>query len=322
MDPVFLLFAVAVFLAVVLALEGLYNVWASSRSAEAQRIAQRLAALRGELQAEVRIERQEATPRLPWFQRLLDRSPSGQTLTRHVKASGMAVSPGELLILSAGLFFVGLLAPTLLGRPLLMGAALGLALALLPWWRVSSRKAKRVARFEAQFPEALDLMGRAMRAGHAFPTAVKMAGEELPDPLGRDFRILFDEINYGVPTHEALNRMAERVPLPDVSFFVVAVMIQRESGGNLAELLDKISEIVRSRLKLLGDVRTLSAEGRLSAQILTALPFGVAFAVNLANPKFMSLLWTDPTGQRMVAVALFLMVLGVLWMRSIIRIRV
>jgi tight adherence protein B len=149
-----------------------------------------------------------------------------------------------------------------------------------------------------------------------------MVAEELPEPLGQDFRILFDEINYGVPTHEALARLAERVPLPDVSYFVVAVMIQRDSGGNLAELLDKISAIVRERLKLHGEVRTLSAEGRLSAYILTALPFAVALVVHFTNPRFMAVLWTDPTGMRMVGAALVMMVLGVWWMRQIIRIRV
>ena len=192
----------------------------------------------------------------------------------------------------------------------------------LPWWRVAGRRNKRIELIERQFPEALDLMGRAMRAGHSFPSAVKMVADEMAEPLGHDFRILFDEMNYGVPANEALVHLAERVPVSDVSYFVVAVMIQRESGGNLAELLDKISIIVRDRLKLLGEVRTLSAEGRLSAIILTALPFGVGLVVNLLNPEFMAVLWHDPLGLRMVGVAVFMMVLGILWMRSIIRIRV
>ena len=204
----------------------------------------------------------------------------------------------------------------------IFGAALGLALAIVPWWRVASRRSARIERIERQFPEALDLMGRSMRAGHAFPSAVKMVAEEMPEPLGSDFRILFDEMNYGVPTSEALAHLAERVPVPDVSYFVVAVMIQRESGGNLAELLDSIAKIVRQRLQLLGEVRTLSAEGKLSAYILTGLPFGVALMVNLLNPDFMAVLFTDPMGHRMVGVALFMMLLGILWMRSIIRIRV
>ena len=204
-------------------------------------------------------------------------------------------------------------------RPILTAL---LVLALLPWWRVAKRRRARIERIERQFPEALDLMGRAMRSGHAFPSAVKMVADEMPDPLGHDFRILFDEMNYGVSANDALAHLADRVPVPDVSYFVVAVMIQRESGGNLAELLDKIAAIVRDRLKLLGEVRTLSAEGKLSAIILTALPFCVGLVVNLVNPKFMDVLWTDPAGLRMVGVALFMMLVGILWMRKIIQIRV
>lgn len=322
MDPTFALFTVIAFLAVVLALEGLYNLWASTRSAEARRIAGRLAALSGELRpAEASLER-SPQGEASGLQRLLDRFEAGRGLGKWVQSSGLALTPAKLLLASAALASVGLLAQVLLGWPATVCAALGLALAVLPWWRVSAARNKRVARFENQFPEALDLMARALRAGHAFPNAVKMVGEELADPLGRDFRILFDEMNYGVPTNEALARLAERVPLPDVSYFVVAVVIQRESGGNLAELLDKISAIVRARLKLLGEVRTLSAEGRLSAVILTGLPFAVGIVVNIVNPAFMAVLWIDPAGLRMAGVALFLMVLGMLWMRKIIRIRV
>lgn len=322
MDTLFVLFAVLGFLSVVLALEGAYNLWASKSSAEARRIAQRLAALKGELVGETRLERIQEQQRLAWFQRLLDSHPAGAQLARWVRAAGVSVTPGELIVLSVGLGLIGLLTPALIGRPPVLGLAIGVALAAAPWLRVSMLRARRVARFELQFPEALDLMGRAMRAGHALPTAVKMAGDELPEPLARDFRVLFDEMNYGVPINDALARMAERVPLADVGYFVVAVMIQRESGGNLAELLDKIASIVRERLKLMGQVRTLSAEGRLSAIILTALPFCVGFVVNLVNPKFMQVLWTDPMGLRMVGVALFMMVAGILWMRRIIRIRV
>ena len=234
----------------------------------------------------------------------------------------MAVSAAELIVRSAALGAFGFFLPGLLGKPPIFGAVLGLLLAVLPWWRVSGRRRKRIERIERQFPEALDLMSRAMRAGHAFPSAIKMVADEMAEPLGRDFRILFDEMNYGVPTSDALKHLADRVPVPDVSYFVVAVMIQRESGGNLAELLDKIATIVRARLTLLGEVRTLSAEGKLSAYILTSLPFGVALMVNLVNPTFMEVLWTDPLGLKMVGVALFMMLLGVLWMRSIIRIRV
>ena len=322
MDIVMLLFWLLGFLAVVAALEGLYNLWASNASAQARRIRDRLAALRGETMAEVAIERVQQGRRLPWFQNLLDRVEPGRRLSAWVRASGTNASAGELILLSGGLAMVGLLLPGLLGRPPIFGLAVGLLFGVMPWLRVGQQRARRVARFERQFPEALDLMARALRAGHAFPTAIKMVGEEVPEPLGREFRILFDEMNYGVSAPDALAHLAGRVPLADVSYFVVAVMIQRESGGNLAELLDKISAIVRARLKLLGDVRTLSAEGRLSAIILTCLPFVVALVINLINPQFMSVLWTDPVGVKLIAAALVLMILGVLWMRQIVRIRV
>ena len=322
MDPSFVLFAVVAFLAVVLSLEGLYNLWASHRSPEARRIAARLDALAGDPVTRAGIERVKQAQRLPWANQLIGRWAPVRALQRWITASALTVSPAELLLMSGALGLSGLLLPSALGKPPVIGAALGLALAVLPWWRVAHRRQQRIERIERQFPQALDLMSRAMRAGHAFASAVRMVAEELPDPLGQDFRILFDEMNYGVPANTALAHLAERVPLPDVSYFVVAVMIQRESGGNLAELLDKIAVIVRDRLKLHGEIRTLSAEGRLSAVILTALPFGVAVVVNAVNPKFMSVLWTDPDGLRMVGMALFMMVVGMLWMRQIIRIRV
>ncbi len=322
MDFTFALFLVLGFLAVVLALEGLYNLWASHRSDEARRISSRLAALRGEVRTEISLQRVQQRQRLPWLQDLVNSTGPGERLSLHVRTSGLQVSATELMLLSVVLAVVGFAIPALIGRPPVLGAALALGLAWLPWWRVSSARNKRVEKFEQQFPDALDMMGRAMRAGHAFPTAVKMCGDEVSEPMGRDFRLLSDEMNYGVPAAEALQNLASRVPLPDVSYFVVAVMIQRESGGNLAELLDSISAILRARLKLMGEVRTLSAEGKLSAIILTALPFGVALMVNLVNPEFMKVLWTDPVGLKVVGGALFLMMLGILWMRSIIRIRV
>lgn len=322
MDLSFLMFALAAFVAVVLCLEGLYNLWASRHSPQARRITARLEALAGDPVTRASIERVQQAQRLPRLNELLGRTAPGRALQAWVVTSGLQVSAAELLIMSGALGLLGLVLPSTLGKPAVLGAALGLALAVLPWWRVAHARRQRIERIERQFPQALDLMSRAMRAGHAFGSAVRMVAEELPDPLGQDFRALFDEMNYGVPTPTALAHLAERVPLPDVSYFVVAVMIQRESGGNLAELLDKIAALVRERLKLHGEIRTLSAEGRLSAIILTALPFAVGLVVQVINPQFMAVLWTDPSGLRMVGAALFMMVLGTLWMRRIIRIRV
>jgi tight adherence protein B len=171
-------------------------------------------------------------------------------------------------------------------------------------------------------PDALDLMGRAMKAGHAFPSALQMVGEQMAEPIALEFGIVFDEINYGISTQGALNNLTARVPSTDLSYFVIAVLIQRETGGNLAELLGNISELIRARLRLLGTIRVLSAEGKLSAWILTLLPFALGLMLQIVNPEFIGKLWTDPVGIKMVGGALFMMVVGIYAMSRIIKIRV
>jgi tight adherence protein B len=323
MDVTYLLFALALFVAVVLGFEGLYLMWASKRSAEVRRVAARLQSIEAALpEAATSIERRVLKSRWSGLDALVARLPNGEALKEFVNTSGVETTAGQVLASSIGLGLLGGAVPALFDKPWTFSLAGGLVLAIIPWLRLSRARTLRMRTLERQIPEALDLMARGMRAGHAFPTAVKMVGEEMAEPIAREFRILFDESNYGVPLNEALLRLSMRVPITDLRYFVIAVIIQRESGGNLAELLDNIGTIVRARLKLLGEVRTLSAEGRLSAWILGSLPFVVAGAVQLLNPKFMSVLWTDPIGLKLVGGALVMMVFGLLWMRKIIRIRV
>jgi tight adherence protein B len=324
MDSSYVLFAVLLFVAVVTALEGIYQVWASKNSAEAKRVSARLRGLESSgNEVTLTIERQAAAKRFSWLGDGLVRTlPKGDALLRHVETSGTGRSIGEMFIYSGLLGVAGAALPAMMAKPWTFSLFLGALLASLPWYWLNGRRNKRMRLFERQIPEALDLMGRAMRAGQAFPTAVKMVGDEMPEPIGQEFRVLFDETNFGIPQSEALIRLADRVPIADLRYFVIAVMIQRESGGNLAELLDNIAGIVRSRLKLLGEVRTLSAEGKLSAWILGCLPFAVAGLIQIVNPEFTSILWTDPVGLKLVGGALTLMAIGVWWMRIIIRIRV
>ena len=324
MDTSYVLFAVLLFVAVVTALEGAYQVWASKSSAEAKRVSARLRSLEGAVtQTTLSIERQDAAKRFDWLdETMLLALPKGAQLVRYLETSGTGRSAGEMFLYSALLAGVGAAVPMFLAKPWTFSLFLGGVLASLPWFWLSRRRNERLRLFERQIPEALDLMGRAMRAGQAFPTAVKMVGDEMPEPIGHEFRVLFDETNFGIPQNDALVRLADRVPIADLRYFVIAVMIQRESGGNLAELLDNIAGIVRARLKLLGEVRTLSAEGKLSAWILGLLPFCVGVVIQVTNPEFTNVLWTDPVGLRLVGGALVMMALGVLWMRSIIRIRV
>jgi tight adherence protein B len=216
----------------------------------------------------------------------------------------------------------GVVIALLLRLPVFAVVIIGSVAGLLPLLYMQGAKHNRMIAIEQQLPDALDLMGRAMTAGHAFPSALQMVGGEMPEPIASEFRIVFDEINYGISTQEALVNLTTRVPSTDLSYFVIAVLIQRETGGNLAELLGNISGLIRARLKLLGTVRVLSAEGRLSAWILTLLPFALGFVLQLMNPKFLSVLWTDPIGQKMVGAALFLMAVGIFAMWRITKIRV
>jgi tight adherence protein B len=197
-----------------------------------------------------------------------------------------------------------------------------LLVGMLPTLYIARLRNKRIKRLEVQLPDAVDMIARALRAGHSFASALGMVGQEIKEPMGPEFRITFEEINYGVAVDEALTNLAMRVPVNDLRYFVIAVLIQRESGGNLAEILDTIGMLVRERLKLYDKIRVLSAEGRLSAWILGLLPFCTAGLILVVNPDFMKVLWTDEMGLKMIGAALINMVLGVLWMRKIIRIRV
>jgi tight adherence protein B len=187
---------------------------------------------------------------------------------------------------------------------------------------VARKRTQRMRKIEHQLPDALDLMTRALRAGHAFSSSLQMATEEIQDPLAAELRATHDEVNYGVSMQQALTNLSQRVPSMDVRYFVVAVLIQRESGGNLTEILSNLSRLIRERLKLMARVRVLSSEGRLSALILIIMPFLLAGLLVLFNPEFMRPLWTDPLGISMVKVLLVMMAVGMVMLRQIVRIRV
>jgi tight adherence protein B len=321
----FYLFALALFVAVVLLIEGAYVWWNNAKGPEAKRIEQRLRAMSAGTQGEPQrnsILKQRMLSDTPSFHRMLLGIPRVHQLDRLLEQSGLSWSVAYFLLLTVAAGVVGILVGGLLHWPGLLMAALGIATAMLPLMHVLSRKRKRLVQIDQQLPDALEMMSRALRAGHAFPSALKMVGDEMPDPIAAEFRIAFDEVNYGIALQDALLNLATRVPITDFRYFIIAVLIQRETGGNLAELLDNIAGIVRARHKLAGSIRVLSAEGRLSAWILCALPFVLAFAISLINREFISVLWTDLSGIKLVMTAAVLMIIGILWMRHIIRIRV
>lgn len=323
MDYLFYLFVVLGFLAVVLFLEGAYLAWNAYKGPEAKRIERRLRAMSAGADAHASsLVKQRLLAETPVLDRLLLQIPRVHQLDRMLLQSGLTLNVAGFIGLTVLAVVSGLFLATVIKLPAFAVLALGVAAGVLPWIYVLGARIKRMQTIEQQLPDALDLMGRAMLAGHAFPSALKMVGDEMPEPVAGEFRIVFDEINYGISVQDALTNLATRVPSTDLRYFVISVLIQRETGGNLAELLANISALIRARMKLLGAVRVLSAEGRLSAWILTLLPFVLAAVINIVNPGFMRVLWTDPTGQKMVGFALVIMILGIFWMWRVIKIRI
>src|SRR2546422_759049 len=184
------------------------------------------------------------------------------------------------------------------------------------------RRTVRIRRFEEQFPEALDLLSRAIRAGHAFQTAMGMVADELHAPVGPEFKKMFDQQNFGLPLRDALNELAQRVDLLDVKFFVTAVLIQRDTGGNLAEILDNLAHVVRERFKIRRQVRVHTAHGRFTGYVLVALPAGLALVLSYQNPEAMETLFKEHLGQMMVMGAIILQTIGFFWIRKVIKIEV
>jgi tight adherence protein B len=224
-----------------------------------------------------------------------------QTYLMLVGGLGVAMGTGVLLASGRWMFTIP-------------AAALGAA---IPYLYVSGKRKKRLQKFEELFPGAVDLMGRAIRAGHPFSAGMKMVAEESAEPVAGEFRRTAEEQRFGLPVEDTLTALADRVPLVDVRIFVTALMIQREVGGNLAEILDNLSGIIRQRFTLARQVRVLTAEGRMSMYVLGALPFFVGGFVFMSNPDYVMTLFTHPIGHMMLGGALVMQVVGWLWMRKI-----
>jgi tight adherence protein B len=203
---------------------------------------------------------------------------------------------------------------------LVAALVLGVLAGSLPYLYLRFKKARRLRIFEEQFPEAMDLISRALRAGHAFTTGLGMVADEIPAPVGTEFRRLYDEQNFGMSLPDALRGMAGRVPVLDARFFVTAVLTQRESGGNLSEILDNLAQVMRERFKFKRQIRVISAHGRISAWILSALPPVMALAVFAMSPHYLEPLITDPLGTRLALIAGTLQVVGTYIIARMVRI--
>jgi len=325
MNTIFYGFVILTFVAVVLAIEGGYQWWNARHGAAARRIESRIRSMSagGNVQQErLSILKKRMLDESKPFDRLLLRMPRVHRLDLVIQQSGLDWTLPKLIMLSALFAAFAWLALSFATLPQLAALPVALFAGCLPMMYVMRCRGKRMRKLERQLPDICDMIARALRSGHSFTSTLGMVGDEFPDPMGGEFRVTFDEVNYGVSLHDALMNLVTRVPVQDLRYFVIAVLIQRETGGNLAELLDSIAALIRERFKLFDKVRVLSAEGRLSAWILGLLPFGTAAVMALLNREFLSVLWEDPAGIRMVGMMLVSMLFGLFWIRRIVRIRV
>ena len=260
---------------------------------------------------------------VPALERALVRfAGSVRPLERLIERSGYAVTLGKVLMASAFAAVLGAVAALQLVSLPIVAVGAGVLMGSAPFAFLKYAAKRRLAKFEEQFPEAIDLIARALRAGHAFTTGLGMVADEVTEPVRSEFRLLHDRQNYGMLLPDALKSLAERVPLLDARFFVTAVLTQRESGGNLSEVLDSLSKLIRERFRLKRQVRVLSAHGRITGSVLAALPIVLALVMFLIAPEHIGLLFTDPLGQRMVGAAAVLQVIGYLAMRRIVDIEI
>jgi tight adherence protein B len=316
---------VLVFLSALLLVEGLFEVITERRSRHGAAARKRLRQMAAVLQAPETLgeesllrSRREGGP---WLDRLLRELPFGETLELSLYRAGLSVRPERFVLFSIALalggWFVGIVLFEDVGR-----ASLCALLGLLPWVQLSRLKSKRRNLFEAQFPDALDLLIRALRAGHSLSTGLQMVGKELPDPVGTEFGQVAHEIQLGQQVRSALANLTYRVDSMDLPFFVTAIAIQQETGSNLAEVLENLSRVIRERFKLYGKVRALTAMGRASANLLAAWPLVMVGALYAVNRDYVAPLWEEDAGQFLAMISFVMVVVGYVICRRMATIKV
>jgi tight adherence protein B len=259
---------------------------------------------------------------LPGLDKILSRIDAGARLATLLEQAGLQMTPGGFsMMVLVFASTVAALAWLFTGQPLALIVAAPIG-GMLPVFWLMQRKSSRMKKFEEDFPEALDLLSRAIRAGHAFQTGLGMVAEEMRAPVGPEFKKVFDQQNFGLPLRDAMNGLATRMPLLDVKFFITAVAIQRESGGNLSEILDNLSHVVRERFKIQRQVRVHSAHGRITGFVLLALPAALGVALSFINPDHMKLLWEEQIGRTMLMAVIVMQTVGYVWIKRVIKIEV
>jgi tight adherence protein B len=316
--------SVLIFGAVILFLQALYLLWRARRGASALRLQRRLDHVSRALAADGQrsLLKQSRLSELSSFARFLGGMSFSGGLERYLAPAGLGWTVARLLLTSGIAAALGCAVLAFSAWPLVPGIAVVILPGLLPWAYVARARSKRLRKLQSQLPDALDLITRALRAGHALPLGIQLLSEEMPDPIASEFRMVHDQVSFGISLQQALINLCDRVPLTDYRYFTVSVLIQRQSGGNLTEVLGKLSALVRERLKLQARVKVLSAEGRMSGWTLALLPFCLGGLMYAINPTFMQPLWTDPIGISILKTLLSMMLFGLFVLTRIVKIRV
>ena len=320
----FIVFAICVFLATVLLVFGLAVLWQGSFSRQAKTITDRLQTLSkaGPIRTgDESITKQRNQGESTFVAQLIAAVPRIDAIQQKLKHSGLGWSVTRLITYSLACAAIAAIAVLVFRLAAPFAALAAVVAACLPSLYVSHRLGLALLTFERQLPEALEMIARSMRVGFSLAGALKMVSEELPAPLGDEFRVTHDEINFGVPLDTALRNMLTRTPIDELRYFVVAAVVQRETGGNLTETLASLSTTIRERIKLRGKVRALTSEGRLSAVILTILPVFVAGAISFITPGYLKIFWTDPQGIKVACFTIALVAFGNFWMRQLAKVR-
>jgi tight adherence protein B len=315
-----------IFIVALVAIQALFMMIRSSFTPEVHRLKREIDALSGTRMGGLGVDivKKRTLSEIPWLNEILlkFKVPTISRMERLLEQADVKKPLGFYVLLSAALFVGSFSLVYLTSRSVLAAILAGLLAIILPWLYLDYRKKSRLNQFERQLPDALDMIGRALKAGHAFNGGIQMVVMEFADPARTEFRKTLDEINFGLSYEDALRNMTDRVDSTDLKFFVLSVIIQRQSGGNLAEILEKISGLIRERFKLFGKVKALTGEARISAVILTFLPFVIGAIIFILNPAYIGILFQEKVGQIMLIVAVFMMIVGIFVMRRMVGIKV
>jgi tight adherence protein B len=282
----------------------------------------RKAEKRGNHAIDLKLVRDDLLSGIPVLNRFLLRWSWSTRFHTYLVQAGLKIKPAKIILISGIVAVLSYFMAASYNLRFPIPAVAGLAFGTIPFGIVAWKRNRRLRRFEEHFPEALDLLGRAVRAGHAFTTGLEMIAKESPEPIAGEFRAAFEEQNFGLPLRDAMLNLADRVPLVDVRFFITALLIQKETGGNLAEILDGLARVIRDRFRIYRDVKTRTAQGRLTALILISLPPIMFLTLRVVNHDYVQVLFDDPLGPTILAITLGMQIVGSVLLWKIIHIKV